>query len=148
MIKDNGDSDQYLYDLIHALVCSETSKTRPKPPQTSPSSGGGLQAGGIGGSGVSPSPVSLRRGGGAASSSQGQGPPSTTTLPSHQQNSSQSAPNQMSPIPVDLTAESSSVSSPRKVQNTGKFLRYPHLSNQPFDLKQNGTQLIILFFCV
>ena len=122
MIKDNGDSDQYLCDLIHALVCSETSKTRPKPPQTSPSSGGGLQAGGIGGSGVSPSPVSLRRRGGGASSSQGQGPPSNTP-PSHQQNSSQSAPNQMSPIPVDLTAESSSVSSPRKVQNTGQFYK-------------------------
>jgi len=87
------------------LALSEASKTRPK---VSPTGSGP-------GSGVNPSPLALRRGAGQQSTVCSSPPQTAQTQSSH----ANVNPTGLSPVPVDLTAESSSVSSLRKVQNTG-----------------------------
>ena len=106
------------------LALSEQGKTRPKAPTTSVSNTTSIQQGNV----ASSSPMSVRKGhGGGNHLNQG-----AISQPAHHSSPSSGSGGQTSvmgsvadrsdtvTLPVDLTAESSSVSSlSRKIQNTG-----------------------------
>ena len=105
------------------LALSEQGKTRPKPPSTSSSTSASIQQGNA----AACSPMVDRKGN-SRGNHLSTGPINQST---HHSNSSPGAGGQSSSmgdrpdtvtLPVDLTAESSSVSSlSRKIPNTGKY---------------------------